>query len=286
MTTATTISLLHATHRAGDAALGVRSLWLERASEPGRVEHVFALDSDDEVSVAATRGLTRVVGPPLSGEVTAVRNWNAAAAATSGQLLFVIADDLTPPVAWDSILDRIVGALDPVRFAFAVRVADIDPSTDSRPTLMRHPVVSRRFFETLGLFDPAFTGVYCDDDITLRSFRHAVVLDGSKLLLRHGRDETSPTASQARINAEEEYTRGLQVFDRRWGTRRPPPTSAYFRPPGAVSAVRLWAFAWRWRLRAGIRSSEARKLARRVVVASTIRIRRLVTWARQRSARG
>ena len=121
--------------------------------------------------------------------VTAVRNWNAAADASVGHLLFVIADDLTPPVGWDSILDGIVGALDPCRFAFAVRVADIDPRLDPRPTLLRHPIVSRRFFEELGLFEPEYTGLFCDDDISLRSFRHAVVIDGSVLRLQHHRGQ-------------------------------------------------------------------------------------------------
>ena len=77
-----TISLLHATYRAGEAALEVRAQWLGRASDPGRIEHVFALDADDEISVEATKGLNRVVNPPLPGTVTAVRNWNAAADAS------------------------------------------------------------------------------------------------------------------------------------------------------------------------------------------------------------
>lgn len=278
---ATTISLLHATYRAGEAALGVRARWLEHASEPRRIEHVFALDGDDEVTIEATKGLDRVVSPPLPGKVTAVRNWNAAAEASTGQLLFVIADDLTPPVRWDAILDEIIGVLDPGRFAFAVRVADIDPSTDSRPTLLRHPVVSRRFFEKLGLFDPAYTGLFCDDDITLRSFRRAVVVDGSALRLQHRRSHVRPTASQARINTEEELARGRNVRDRRWGRSRLPPPAAYFRPPPVVALVRPWAVTWRLQLRVRSLADGPGRIARRATVASQIRAHRLRAWAQR-----
>jgi hypothetical protein len=275
----TTISLLQATYRAGAAALRVRAEWLARATDPTRVEHVFALDADDEVSVHATQGLTRVVSPPLPNTVTAVRNWNAAAEASTGHVLFVIADDLTPPAKWDSILDEIIGELDPRRFAFAVRVADIDPETDSRPTLLRHPVVSRRFFETLGLFDPEYTGLFCDDDITLRSFRNSVVVDGSALRLRHHRSDVHPTHSQSRINTDEELAHGRTVRDRKWGRSRLPSQAAFFHPPRVATLVRPWAMVWRSQLRARSGVERPRRLAHEGTVALQIRARRLREWA-------
>jgi hypothetical protein len=242
---------------------------------PTRVEHVFALDADDEISMRATEGFARVVSRPRPSSVTAVRNWNAAADISTGQLLFVIADDLTPPAEWDSTLDKIVGALDPCRLAFAVRVADIDPATDSRPTLLRHPVVSRRFFERFGLFDPEYTGLFCDDDITLRSFRHAVVIDGSALRLQHQRLDSRPTASQRRINTDEELARGRRVRDRKWGRWRVPSRAAFFCPPPVSSLTRPWAFLWRLQLRARSLADGPWRLTRRADVATRIRLRRL-----------
>ena len=253
-----TISLLHATYRAGERAVGVREEWLARAARPSRVEHVFSLDEDDAVSVAATGGLVRVVNPAVPG-VTAVRNWIAAAKAASGDLLFVIADDLTPPHGWDATLDGLIGRVDPRRMAFAVRVADIVPSTDSRPTLMRHPVVSRRFYEEHGLFHPAFSGVFCDDDITMRAFRRAVVLDGSALVLKHRRSHAAPTESQTRINTEEQLALGRRIRASIWrGPFVLPARSAFFRPPRARVLLRSKATVWRWQL-------GSRALAARVV---------------------
>jgi hypothetical protein len=278
----TPISLLHATYRAGASALRVRAEWLASAATPTRVEHVFALDEDDEISVRATEGLRRVVSPPQP-TVTAVRNWNAAAHVATGHILFVIADDLTPPVGWDTVLDEIVGTLDPHRFAFAVRVADIDPGTDSRPTLLRHPVVSRRFYEAHGLFDPEYTSLFCDDDITLRSFHRAVVVDGSSLRLQHHRSAGRPTPSQSRINTDEELAHGRRVRDRKWKRSRLPSPRAFFRPPRVGAMVRPWAVIWRLQLRARSLADAPRRLTRRFTVAGQLRARRLRAWATRRT---
>ena len=175
------ISLLHATYRAGSDAVAVRNAWFERACMPDLVEHIFAVDADDEQTLNATRDYRRVVNPASPDRVSAVRNWNSAAASARGHLLFVIADDLFPPEDWDLTLKEIVGNIDPDRFAFAISVAD----EEEGPWLMRHPVVSRKFYSKFGLFGPEFDGLYCDDDITLRAYNYAVVLDGKRLKLEH-----------------------------------------------------------------------------------------------------
>jgi len=100
--------------------------------------------------------------------------------------------------------------------------------------------------------------VFCDDDITLRSFRYAVVIDGSVVRLEHRRDEVR-TVSQSRINTDEELARGRRVRDSRWGALRPPPPTAYFRPPRVVALVRPWAFVWRWQLRLRSRARALRE---------------------------
>jgi len=90
------ISLLHATFHAPDRALEVRETWLAYSARADLVEHIFAMDADDDQSIAATQAYSRVISPARSGEVTFVRNVNAAAASARGDLLFVIADDLYP----------------------------------------------------------------------------------------------------------------------------------------------------------------------------------------------
>src|SRR5438045_7091802 len=119
------ISLLHATHRREGGPLEIKRAWLEAAAEPSNVEYVFSLDEDDTASVAATEGQIRVVNPATTA-VTSVRNWNAAAAAASGELLFVIADDLFPPAEWDTDVIAMLGRLDHCRGMFAIMAQDCD----------------------------------------------------------------------------------------------------------------------------------------------------------------
>ena len=215
------ISLLHATYHRAGGPLIVRDAWLARADNPGDIEYVFAMDADDHASIKDTDGCLRVIGQPAIGMVTAVRNWNNAAAAATGDLLMVIADDLFPPQGWDSALRELIAALDPEDVDFAVKLRD---STNRSGVLLRHPVISRAFYEQHGLFDDAYRGVYCDDDITTRAFWRAAILDGRSIVLEHhhpGSDKTvQPSASQSRINTESEYRHGREHYHATWSKQK------------------------------------------------------------------
>lgn len=211
-----TISIVHATWHRARSPVEVREVWLTKAEHPELIEYVFAVDADDELSLVWTTGCQRVVSP-ADPRSTTVRNWNAAAKLTSGELLVVVADDLFPPMHWDKHLRRIVQGLSPSRQAFAIKVTD---SPSHRDTLMRHPVISRALFERNGLFDPRFRGVYCDDDITLTCFWRYAILDGRELVLDHRHpalDESiTQSASQTRQNQTEEYRHGAAVLKSKW----------------------------------------------------------------------
>jgi hypothetical protein len=215
------ISLLHATYKRAGGPLEVREAWLARAADPDSVEYLLSMDGDDSATVALTEGLLRVVNPPWPGVVTAVRNWNAAAAAATGDLLVVIADDLFPPQGWDQALIDMIGRLDPAQTPFVVKVAD-----DPRPgdVLLRHPVVSRAYYTRFGLFSPSYRGVYCDDDFTTRAFWSSVILDGRSLQLEHRHPgKTGAVArseSQDRLNQREEYERGHAQYRATWPRRK------------------------------------------------------------------
>ena len=85
-----------ATYRAGSPAVTLRDKWIAAANQPGRVEHLFSSNADDEISMTCEEVAAGIIGCEMPGQVTAVRNWNAAAAACTGDLLVVIADDLHP----------------------------------------------------------------------------------------------------------------------------------------------------------------------------------------------
>jgi hypothetical protein len=214
------ISLLHATYRRESTPLEVKASWLEHADRPDLVDYIFAMDADDEAAIEQTEGHPRVVNPPSEGWATAVRNWNAAAKMASGDLLMVIADDLFPPQGWDTTLVGIIRPLDPATTAFAVKITDAPLEGD---ILMRHPVVSRAFYERYGLFSDSYHGVYCDDDLTLRAFWRAVILDGKSLVFDHRHfsyNESFPRSeSHDRINQPREYQHGRVALRGSWSPR-------------------------------------------------------------------
>ncbi len=214
--TTVTISLLHATYHREGGPLPVRDTWLARADRPETVEYVVALDDDDALALEQTGGCLRAVGRQTRS-VSAVRNWNAAAEVSSGSILVVIADDLLPREGWDTGLREVVGGLDPQQDDFAIKVSDSAGGSD---LLLRHPIVSRGYYRKFGLFSCAFTGVYCDDDLTRRAWWRSVILDGRQVRVDHEHPPTEDipalSVSQRRVNASEEYRVGYQRFCARW----------------------------------------------------------------------
>lgn len=211
------ISLLHATYRRPGGPNEVRDWWLKSADTPSSIEYIVAMDSDDVTAITATSSDLRVISS-RSPSATAVRNWNAAASLARGDLLVVISDDLAPPPHWDTALLGHVAPLRPLDHAFTLKLAD----SPERSTLMRHPVISRAYYLAHGLFDPRYTGVYCDNDITRRAYWKAFILDSTAVVLNHRHPTTSSaesTKSHERINSSEEYRRGASIYLTAWDSR-------------------------------------------------------------------
>jgi hypothetical protein len=91
------ISLLHATRGTPDRANATRESWLSRASDRSMIEHFWATQAGDTTSTALDPdSIVAVTDDPPAWASSSVANWNAAAALATGDLLVVIADDLTP----------------------------------------------------------------------------------------------------------------------------------------------------------------------------------------------
>ena len=73
------ISLLHATRNTPQRALATKKIWLERATNPENVEHIFGIQSDDKESHLQFETAARSVPPPEWAS-SSVANWNLAAA--------------------------------------------------------------------------------------------------------------------------------------------------------------------------------------------------------------
>jgi len=147
---------------------------------------------------------------------SAVSNWNSAALASSGKIMIVVSDDLVPPRGWDQLVRAAAGNLDPAAHRFVVKVTD---SLDAADTLVRHPIVSRRHYEDLGLFRGVFSSMYCDNDFTLRAFFNSRILDARRIIFTHEHpsiDNFQETESHRRNNRPEEYEKGHAQFRKLW----------------------------------------------------------------------
>ena len=212
------ISLLHPTFFREGGPSFVRNAWLESASDPDKIEYLFAVTSTDKRGLLDTANLDRIVVEPVESHSTSVRNWNALAERSTGDLLFVIADDLLPAYrGWDEEIDRLVGGFDPLRKAFAVKVDDNGDPTDVQ---LRHPLISRKHYARFGLWDKRFRGMWVDDDFTLSAFWKSRIIDGRHVRFIHTNpvldDRVTPSVSFVKANTSEEYNFGKNQFITKW----------------------------------------------------------------------
>lgn len=201
------ISLLHATRGRGKMALATMHKWLARAKNPDAVEHIFALDADDEQALPLAANYSVVV-PPGGG---CVRAWNAAAAKSAGAVLVQVSDDFDCPMFWDElILDRIGDTSKPA----VLDIADGYRTDD----LICSAVFTRARYEEQGYFlHPDFLSMYSDNWFSYCAHRDGVVIPAKDILFEHlhpaaGKGEWDATYLASNQSAR--YLQGQAVFDR------------------------------------------------------------------------
>ena len=253
------ISLLHATHFRPGGPAGLRDEWFKLARKPERIEYLVAVSRSDSLGVSQTQAnLRKLVDPPVNGS-TAVRNWNLLAKSATGDLLFVIADDLTPvSEGWDDSLESIALRHNPCTEDYVIKIRDSASATNTK---LRHPVVSRKYFERRGLWNNKFRGMYVDTDLTLRAFWYAAIMDGNHIRFNHQHPTQNgkivETLSFLQANAKDEYDFGLRQLDKTW-PKFAQHTRVSLIPPG-VESIKLASF--RVRLRELLRMVRQSRLA-------------------------
>jgi glycosyltransferase involved in cell wall biosynthesis len=203
------ISLLHATRGRWAQAIQAMNLWMSRAENPMAVEHIFAIDEDDEESnekLARFRGV-------MSHSNCSVGAWNAAADSSSGDILVQLADDFEPPAGWDRL---IVDALGGDIFAPKVlRVADGNRADG----LITCAIVTRRWHDLYGLFHGEYRNVYSDNDLTATATKARAIIEAPHIVIRHHHpffnDKVQMDATYERGNDPAEYARAKAIFQAR-----------------------------------------------------------------------
>lgn len=180
----TKISLLHATRGRPERAAEARRKWIEAAAKPGRVEHIFAIDGDDEATLKALAKLPhRIVRRNGGGCVAA---WNLAAEAGTGDVLVQLSDDWTPVPGWD---EEFVRRLRDVRQPGVLRPSD----GHRRDDLLCMAILTRARLRQQGEFlHHGYAGIYSDDEFSFRAYQDGVVIDARDLVLTHDHPNYNP----------------------------------------------------------------------------------------------
>lgn len=206
------ISLLHATRGRSSRAVNCRELWLTTATRPESIEHIFAVDADDKISVGMAKQFVSVVSEAKS----CVAAWNLAAEKSQGDLLVQLSDDWVPALGWDEkLLDALKGR-DLSKEEIVVAVSDGTRKDD----LLCMAILSRARYEKQGhLFFDGYESVFSDNEFSHRAWGDGVVVDlRSSLTFQHmhpafGKAKMDET--YAHNNTPERYKAGEALFKER-----------------------------------------------------------------------
>ena len=199
------ISLLHATRGRPIQAVKAKELWLQQAKYPERLEHLFAIDQDDEES-KPLKDHAHIIQSENGYSVGA---WNLAASRCSGDILIQLSDDWLPPEGWDELIASRLN----IQCEEVLWIDDGNRKDD----LMCMAILTRKYYLRHGLFDPAFKNVYSDDDFTLRAQKAVEVVDARDIQIKHDHPTIgvgkSMDATYERGNQNSEYERAKAIFE-------------------------------------------------------------------------
>jgi cephalosporin hydroxylase len=200
-----TISLVHATRgRPKEAALA-RKTWLDMADDPARIEHIFAIDTDDDESDCLRR-FHHVSVHPGGG---CVRAWNYGCFATEAPVIVQLSDDWTPIPGWDTVILERLGDLNEPK----VLAVNDGFRTDK---LLCMSICTRVYWGLdYFLFHPWFKGMYCDNWFTELAYERGAVIEARDLTFLHNhpfKTGAPMDKTYAEHNSPERYAQGEAVI--------------------------------------------------------------------------
>lgn len=200
------ISLLHATRGRAEKAQACRDKWLNTATNPNSVQHIFAIDDDDTASLTGIN-TERVIVPRGQGCVAA---WNAAAQKCTGDILVQMSDDWAPVQGWDDLIRKEFEGCEDER---VLAISDGHRTDD----LLCMAILNRKRYEKQGfMFHPKFVSVFSDDYFTWAAKKDGVLKDAKHIVFEHEHPVFGKGAMDATYeanNAPERYSKGHITFN-------------------------------------------------------------------------
>jgi hypothetical protein len=152
------ISLIHPTVRPQQALI-IKQQWIDAANNKDRLEYIFGIDSTTLEAKELFKNHPYVETPYRLG---CVNKYNAAALATTGQIIVGISDDFYPCQDWDLMVEQSIGDVS-VSSVLACNTGDCY----KRPDLLHTLIVTRAYMVKYGwVLHPMFNHIYADDFFT------------------------------------------------------------------------------------------------------------------------
>lgn len=217
-------SIIHASARPNEWRK-VYDAWLASAAHSERVEYVLCVDfrwgfaghdqmvSADLINWKAERPGNKIV--INTGRRCYVDGVNLAAAASSGDVLIVNADDQYPCDKWDEALQLYAQYSEGKMGEFVIEVSTNTPTEHERG-IMVMPILSRERYERFGwVLYPEYESMYADNDFTAMAKRDKCIIDARNLIFPHKhwingqREKDDQDRAQ---NSEQAYNEGAKLF--------------------------------------------------------------------------
>lgn len=247
-TTVPVFSILHAVAWLPFRWLKAWKTWSEQAHNHGQVEYIIACHERDfqQISMEVAQAKKEFPwGLPVrlvvnNGRYNCVDNWNAAAAASTGEWLVLASDNLYAPKNWDvALLTEAGSLLNPLTVP---AVLHIDTGSPRDGELMSHAVMSRALYERWGYFyHPDYESMYADDDLTEHAVMLGVIRNARAVRFNHETPHFNRENEQDAVfrqqNRAEAYELGRVVLARRREERFGEPEGTATPMPTAASAL-------------------------------------------------
>jgi hypothetical protein len=225
-----TFSILHTSARPAQWR-AVYDTWLDWADRPEDVEYVLVIDPrwgfqydglDLVQSCWGLRTQDKII--VNTGRMCYVDGVNLAAAASTGRVLIVNADDQYPCEHWDS---QLLNALDRATVKgkvglereVAIRISTGTPNEHER-RIMVAPILSRALYDRWGyVFYPEYESMFSDNDFCEHALQDGVIVEAQNLVFPHRHPSFDQSvkvdAAYQRQNRQEAYEAGAAILARR-----------------------------------------------------------------------
>ncbi len=204
------ISLCHATRGRPTKCLEAKKLFLDKAGDKSKIEHIFAVDNNDDEVIKALQFHNHVTVTNPKG---CVRAWNLAARVSRGKILVQLSDDWIPPQNWDLEIIKRIGDYNK---SAVLEISDGYRTDD----LLCMAILTRARYNQQGneMFSDEYVSMGSDREFTFRARKDGVIIPAKDFVITH--DHPFHTgkemdATYSKSNSGENYALGNEVFNRR-----------------------------------------------------------------------